>query len=267
MKYKLIASDLDGTLLNKQRSVSDKNISLIKGFIKSTNSQFCLVSGRPPYFIKDIADTINLGEKIRYLVGYNGAVVYDLIEDMPVFEEVFNSVYAFKIIEYFMQKDIKIVIFTEDKVYVNLDFEGVERYYGDKVVKLDTDNFNPGKHKIYKMSAFGFNPILPNELLDMANFSFYNEHNGLVDSEISPKNINKGGALNKICELMSITLHEVLAFGDAANDVEMLKIAGHSVAPANVEMSARIAADEIDIRTNDENFVGEYLNSLIANNQ
>ena len=101
----------------------------------------------------------------------------------------------------------------------------------------------------------------------MANFSFYNEHNGLVDSEISPKNINKGGALNKICELMSITLHEVLAFGDAANDVEMLKIAGHSVAPANVEMSARIAADEIDIRTNDENFVGEYLNSLIANNQ
>lgn len=166
-----------------------------------------------------------------------------------------------------MQKDIKIVIFTEDKVYVNLDFEGVERYYGDKVVKLDTDNFNPGKHKIYKMSAFGFNPILPNELLDMANFSFCNEHNGLVDSEISPKNINKGGALNKICELMSITLHEVLAFGDAANDVEMLKIAGHSVAPANVEMSARIAADEIDIRTNDENFVGEYLNSLIANNQ
>lgn len=264
MKYKLIASDLDGTLLNKHRRISDKNTSLIRGFIKNTNSQFCLVSGRPPYFIKDIADIMNLGKEMRYLIGYNGAVVYDLIQDMSVFEETFNSKHALKIIEYFTQKNIKIIIFTEDKIYVNLDLESIEKYYGDRVIRLDVDNFNPNIHKIYKMSAFGFNPALPNEILDIANFSFYNERNGLVDSEISPKNINKGGALNKICDQMNISLQEVLAFGDAANDIEMLKIAGHSVAPANVEASARIVADEIGARTNDQDFVGEYLNSLIV---
>lgn len=262
MNYKIIFSDLDKTLLNSERKVSERNIDSINKYVKENNSFFCLASGRPPYFMEKIASEFAQRENFRYLICYNGGVIFDRIENKTIFEHNFDNEKAEKIAKFMDKNDVRVVIFDDELAYTNKGFEHLKSHYGGRARLVNFSSFDFSKIKIHKLSAFRFDKKLPAEILDLAEFALYGEKDGLVNSEISPKGINKSVGAKCVCDVSGVKLEESLAFGDASNDVEMLKTAGKSVAPANAEESARSVVDEISEFSNDENFIAEFLQKI-----
>jgi hypothetical protein len=76
--------------------------------------------------------------------------------------------------------------------------------------------------------------------------------------EAGAPNVHKGHGLLKICELLGISPNQVLAFGDGENDIDMLRVAGYSVAMSN-GMSNTIAASKYVTESNDEGGVGVFI--------
>lgn len=265
IKYKLAVTDLDGTLLNNKKEVSDLSVSKIKNYISKTNTDFVIASGRPEHFIRKIAKRFNLGESLRYGICYNGGMVFDFDQNKAVYEQLFDKNHAAQVVNYLLSIGAQPVIFCDKFIYSGELIERFDRAYGDIYKVIDLKNFDYELNKIYKISAFGIpsNEIIPNNIHDIAEFAIYGEVNGYANSEVSPKNISKAVGLMKVCEILGVDKEDVIAFGDASNDKEMLSLAGRGVAMANSESLAIGAADEhIDI-SNDEDGVARYLDSLL----
>ena len=84
--------------------------------------------------------------------------------------------------------------------------------------------------------------------------------------EIMPKGVSKASALDKIARRLGYTMNEVMAFGDAENDLVMLEKAGIGVAMGNAMEAAKEAADVVT-KTNDENGIGVVIDSLLDGNE
>ena len=84
--------------------------------------------------------------------------------------------------------------------------------------------------------------------------------------EIMPKGVSKASALDKIARKLGYTMENVMAFGDAENDVEMLAKAGIGVAMGNAMDTAKAAANVVT-KTNDENGIGEVIDKLLEGNE
>ena len=264
MSKAIIFSDLDGTLLGHQSTVSDFSRQLISDTVRNSNLFFSIASGRPPYFVGEIASQFDLGENARYHICYNGGVIFDVIENRIVSELYFKLVDILPVIEHFVKRDERVIIFTEDKILTNHNLAALQKTYGERVEELHLSNFNP--QKIYKINAGSFDQSeLPDDFTQQANFAFYGQKADLINAEISPLGVDKGEGLVKICELLDVAPHQALAFGDAANDRQMLKCAGLGVAMANAEPSAIAAADEICAFNNHQDGAAKYIKQYFIN--
>ncbi|MBS7346512.1 MAG: HAD family hydrolase [Candidatus Sacchiramonaceae bacterium] len=258
MNTRVIFSDLDGTLLDDRSHLSSFTKSELPETIRNNDLFFSVASGRPPHFVEKIVSQFDLGENARYHVCYNGGVIFDMIENQIVSERVFILEDVRLIIEYFINRNERVIIFTEDKIFTNHSSTALYKTYGERVENLDLDNFSP--HKIYKINASEFERSkLPDEFVQRANFAFYGQRGDMISAEISPLGVDKGTGLLKICELLGVTPSQSLAFGDAANDRQMLKYAGLGVAMANAEPLAQLAADEICKLDNHQDGVAKYI--------
>ncbi len=258
MNTEIIFSDLDGTLLNDVRQISDLTVSTLSDVVKNNDLFFSIASGRPPQFVGEIAARFNLGERARYHACYNGGVIFDALEKRVVSEQVFDLEVAHEIISFLIGMSERIVVFTDDKIFTNQGLEFLQATYGNQAAQLDFDSFNP--NKIYKILTGGFDQkSLPVRFLNLAEFSLYNPREDKISAEISPLGVNKGSGLQRICEILHIPLENTLAFGDSTNDHEMLKLAGKGVSLANGTAVAKHAADEVYHLSSDQDGVASYL--------
>lgn len=242
MKLKVIVTDLDGTLLNKKRWISKTNLLNLKEFIKD-GGEVCFVTGRSLDSSKRIAKIFKskTGYDIRYIACFNGAIIYDnvnnkIIEEttinFEVITDLFNVSRKFSLgfSEYY--KDI-----SNKRIFINIYgfdflvkivrlFNKNAAYYRIKKNNLKIENVYK-INIIKKFNTNNFNSI--QEFLTYArikNISFSLTSPLLI--EITPKNIDKGYAVKRLSELLSVPLDEFIAFGDSPNDIPMLKIIKNS---------------------------------------
>jgi len=288
--YKLIAVDLDGTLLNSYGEVSDKNKEAVKKAMKN-DIQVVLASGRPLESIRSISLDI---EASPYIICGNGAVVYNINTNEIIYENYLDKEKVLKIVKICEENSIYCSVYTEKNIiskslnynvlyynYENAKKEESKRTHinivnnmYEYIKKLDIEKFS--KITICDSNKIIFSRILQKikkikkiDVLDIEHMSRKVIKDGTESvfieyyyTEISNQNVNKWYAIQNLIDKLNIKEDEVIAIGDNKNDEMMVKNAGIGVAMGKSYLSSKNIGDII-VKTNDESGFAEAINKKI----
>lgn len=247
--YRMICTDIDGTLLNSNRELSEKTKHVLN--LVPDNVPFVLASSRMPdamrYFLNDINRS---GEP---LICYNGALIVD--GDNSVLESVTISADIFRLIaEHRGDKACNVSVYSYNNWYCSaVDYWTKREMNNTRVsptILSDSEIMNrvedTGIHKIMCMGDEVVIDDIYNMLTDnKAELNLYRSKPTYL--EISSKDIDKAQAIDKLRDLVysDIYREQIVAFGDNHNDIEMINYAGLGVAVNNATDSIKQAADII----------------------
>ena len=257
MSYQLICTDIDGTLLNKDRALSKTTIEQVQ---RVSSIPFVLISSRMPNGMRHLQREFS-NEKTPF-VAYNGGLI---LNNNKVLHSTFikNSVLA-EIINQCTLTSIHLSLFHADEWYVPaMDYWAKREENNTKVTPvvksnievLDTwKNEGKGAHKIMCMGDETEIDILYKSL--EKNFSneilLYRSKETYI--EISHKDVSKKTAIDVVLKhcYPTLSMENVVAFGDNYNDIEMLKAVGLGVAVGNANYEVLKVADVVtDTNKND----------------
>jgi Cof subfamily protein (haloacid dehalogenase superfamily) len=238
MQYKLICSDIDGTLLNKDRQLSESTIEEVQ---RISPIPFILISSRMPKAMRHLQEV--LGNKETPLIAYNGGLV---LSNDTVLESTFIDNDTLEtIILKCKNTSIHLSLYHADEWYVPaLDFWANREINNTKVTPVVKSNElvlktwieeKKGAHKIMCMGDENEIDMLYKSLEKECSDDIMLYRSKSTYIEISHKSISKKtaiGTLIKNC-YPDISMENVMAFGDNFNDIEMLKAVGMGVAVAN----------------------------------
>lgn len=256
---KAVALDLDGTLLNSKKEISEENKNILKK-LSENGVEILIVTGRPYPITKKIAESLEIPLTV---ICYNGARVMNLKTDEIIFEKVLEEKQVLKIIEFCRKNKKDLNLFQNDVWYVE-DLESIGTKYYKKNSRLEPtlksfDTFD--SFKMIKSIIIDENNVLEEvekELREILGNSIYFTYSQDKYLEILNKEVNKGLTLKNVLEEKGIEMSECIAFGDAHNDLEMLELAGVGVAMGNAHEILKSRVQHIT-DTNDNNGVGKFL--------
>lgn len=278
--YKLIAIDLDGTLLNSYGEISEENKKAIQYALKK-GVEIVLASGRDPQTMKKIS--LDLGIQ-NYLIAGNGASVYDIKQEKNIYEKYIKKEKALKIIKMCKQNSIFFNLYTDKGIITeNLNYnvkvfnsenthKALQKQTNIEIVKdiyqyAKSVDLNILKIIICDDSKIIFNNIMQKlkriigiEVLDVEHMSKKIIRIGTENipieyfyTEISSKNVNKWNALEYLMKKLKISKKEVICIGDNINDKKMVQNAGVGITMKNSALAIHKIGDYI---TDDNNSNG-----------
>lgn len=279
---KLIASDLDGTLLDEPNRISKINLDAIE-YAYQKGAKFCFSTGRDLQSVKDI--TCLLNHKPVLLLG-NGSEVYDEDENL-VFQNFFNNKYLEEVCEIMNKHDVPHMIFTTDGFYTTTNPVEVRRRFIERIGKIknqemahifatnmdkpcnnlvqieDIQEFAKTK-KVLKVEGFHYNskPVedVKKELEKFTELSHLST--GKNNVEVTNLTATKGLALKRYCEHANIKEDEVMVMGDSHNDLSMFELFKYSFAPENSIQEIKDYAYKV-VKSCDEHGVSQAIYEFI----
>lgn len=262
MKYKLIAIDVDGTLLNEKNEITQKTRNAVK-LCKEKDVMVCISSGRPVQGIEYINKSLDLDSAF---IAYNGAMVADNKRNI-IYEKKLCAESAGKVIELGEKYNTTIVVWLDNILYTNKINERVKDY--EKIsnvnAKVPNDMFSVIKNGVTKILWSDEVPVINDYLSHVGRFlpediNFHTSRPYFL--EFVDKNASKGIALNKLRIYYGIKQEEIVAIGDGFNDISMLEYAGLGVAMDNAPTAVKEKADYITL-SNDEDGVSHVIEKYI----
>lgn len=279
---KLIASDLDGTLLDEPNRISKINLDAIE-YAYQKGAKFCFSTGRDLQSVKDI--TCLLKHKPVLLLG-NGSEVYDEDENL-VFQNFFNNKYLEEVCEIMNKHDVPHMVFTTDGFYTTTNPVEVRRRFIERIGKIsnqemahifatnmdkpcnnlvqieDIQEFAKTK-KVLKVEGFHYNskPVedVKKELEKFTELSHLST--GKNNVEVTNLTATKGLALKRYCEHANIKKDEVMVMGDSHNDLSMFELFKYSFAPENSIQEIKDYAYKV-VKSCDEHGVSQAIYEFI----
>lgn len=258
-EYKLIAFDLDGTLLDNSKKIPD----VVKDSImEAYNAGKILVfsTGRN---IAELTDFRKV-EAFRYAIAINGSYIYDLQEDKAMVTNPIPKENVEKLFEFLKTKEIHLGVHSDDYYLDKEILDNPERHHIELLVKtLSTHGIQiPSVYDLYyskNMDIYKVNIYLnSNEERDeiRKELSQFDDDFEMVYSEgysleLSKKGVSKGKGLEYLCDYLNIDIKETIAVGDNENDLEAIKAAGLGIAMENGAEKVKEVADVI-VPTNEE---------------
>jgi hydroxymethylpyrimidine pyrophosphatase-like HAD family hydrolase len=269
MPIRAIATDLDGTLLRSDKSVSPRTRDAVHA-AEDAGLLVVIATGRPPRWIPPIVE--ELGER-GLVVCANGASIYDperheLIEQITMSPELLHE----------LVDDLE-AAFPEAIFGVEQGFE----FAIDEIIPPRGDELKWGGDAIrqirvgpirtfFDQPAVKLTLRLPYPAPDGSAAraqSVVGERATVTHStseaflEVSHRTVHKGLMVERVLERSGIAAAEVVAFGDMPNDIELIRWAGHGVAVGNADQRLKDAADEVTA-TNDEDGVAIVIERVLA---
>ena len=264
--YKLVALDMDGTLLNENQKINDRVKKAISE-ARKRGTKIILSSGRGFRGIEKYVRELGLDELV---ISLNGAVVTDASGDNTVFSIHMEPEVTRRIIELQQEYDVFSIYFEGLKMYVEeLNDKAIyfSEFEGVKVIPVGNMLDFYTTQPIGKMLMIGeyekflvFRERLLGELGQYINVTFS------MPEFLEAYNINvsKGIILNKVANYYGLKRDEVIAIGDGENDISMIEYAGLGVAMGNAMEEVKKAADLIT-RANAEDGVARVIEEYILN--
>ena len=269
LPVKLIALDLDDTLLNDSREISDENVHVLRR-AASLGIYVVLCSGRAEDAILPFVRRLDLAgtQSGRYIIAVNGCSIFDMHKRERIYNKKVPAdvlLYADRIARemgYYSEVYGPDVIYAEKSTeWTRLDSEmcGVRL----EIVE-DYENFL--RQGFVKMLIAG-EPEKLQVLQKKLRDGLKAEANVFVSKpyflEVLPANCGKGQAVNFLADHLGITRKETIGFGDSMNDEDMIRECGYGVAMCNGFEEIKDIADFITEKTNDENGVGDFLKKYV----
>lgn len=257
MRYRMIALDLDGTLNNDQKKITERTKNALIA-VQKQGVKVVLASGRPLTGLGRESEALELQKYNGILLSYNGGKVVDATTKEVLYEKSLPKDTAVRLLKHV--EDLPVTPIVEDGInYITtnkdgfmIDFESKLNDLGIKEVEniADSLDFSPVKVLI----------AAPNEYLVPASKDIkaeFEKELSFVQStpyylEATMKGINKASSLQAVCDLLDIAPQEVMAFGDEHNDLTMIEFAGLGVAMGNACGKLKEVADEITLTNNED---------------
>ncbi|WEV44604.1 Cof-type HAD-IIB family hydrolase [Streptococcaceae bacterium ESL0687] len=255
MKKKLIFSDLDGTLLNEENTVSKKTAQAIKRVILD-GSDFIPVSARMPEAIAPIMESIGVTTPI---ISYNGALIQDENGEI-VFSKTMDSEEAAGICDFVARNLVGVVWnaysystwLVQNKEDYWIKKEEVSVSLSAKEGDIRSVAELPSVHKILLMGEPKvMDEILPTLREQFPELLIYPSAPYLI--EVMGGTTSKGGAVKYYSDYKDVDLKDTIAFGDNFNDLDMLRVVGQGFVMANAPEEIK---EEIGNITADNNHDG-----------
>ena len=230
---KLIATDIDGTLLNYDRTVPNKLMPCLK-ILENQGIKVVPVTGRMYKAAIKIYNQLNLKDA---LVSYQGGQINDF-DGKIIYQKVLNKAQIKKGINWAWENNVHLQIYTNDNLYAENDNDFIQRYSFEQNVPYNVVNFYDLQAEYAsKMLAVDFdNPDRVtkwvNELTEMFPECFIVKSTPYF-CEISHKNANKYDAVKFLQNYYGMKDDEVLTIGDQNNDIALLQAGGVKVAMGN----------------------------------
>ena len=263
--YRLIAVDMDGTLLNSEHQVTERNKQAIIDVINA-GKLFVISTGRPPHGVKFVMDMIDAD--LPFIM-YNGALVMTSKSKQILHESVLAGELARQVVQFGIDNGTTIFVYargslhvTESNPYVKdyMALIGITPIFVDDLAELAAQGvtkvlFRDTPERIAELQN-GIRPFCEGKL------NYYTSQPTLL--EFVDINTSKGAAMKKIGEHYNIAQSDMMAIGDSFNDVAMLKYAAFGVAMGNAPQEVKDAADAVTL-TNDEDGVAEAIYRYMLN--
>lgn len=259
----LLVSDMDGTLLNDKRKISDNDKNAIKYF-KENGGLFTIATGRMLESAGRFARELDLSLPI---ILYNGSKVYDYTSE-KVIKEYFLEEERKVVINKLLQenKEIGIEVYSEEKIYIFKECKYTKRFTGKgyKVIyDIDDSIWNAKWTKVLVVGEEGILDELE------ANFTKYDSEipirSGERFLEIVPKYTSKGQALNDLINEYKLNDLKVITVGDNMNDKEFLENAdyGFIVKNGNKKLLDKVKYKAPSNNDNPIKFIVEWIENNI----
>lgn len=259
---KLIVSDFDATLVNKEEEIPTSTVMVIDD-LRRKGYQFAIATGRS---LKSILDYNHDFHFIDYIISSNGAYVYNTEKEKVIYKKNLLISNVKQIIKLLYNRSI---IYLTDDITWNLISKTSAYEEEFDVIKVnDYQKFlEENKTNIYKMEIYFKNMDETKKALkEVENLKLkINVNMQTKDDkymlEITHQDVNKFVGLTKICSQRKIDINNVIAFGDGYNDIELIKNVGIGIAVENAVKELKKVAKEI---TDDCNHKGveKYLRKL-----
>jgi Cof subfamily protein (haloacid dehalogenase superfamily) len=261
---KLIATDLDGTLLRPDKVISTQTRQALER-IQAAGAVVVLVTGRPVRTLRPAAQELGL---TGLAVCSNGAIVYDLDQDAIVQHAPIAAEVASRLVVQLREAAPGVYFalelglrYAREPAYTSLQTSSQQDALIGDALEFCVE---PVTKLIVRHPELGVEALI--EIVhELADGTALATHAGLPFVEISAAGVHKASALETLCARLGIRSEEVIAFGDMPNDLPMLAWAGHGVAVANAHPDVLQQAGEITL-SNMEDGVAAVLERLIANN-
>ncbi len=263
MKYKAIISDLDGTLLNSEHTISKYTKSVIKTIIDK-GIKFYIATGRHHNDVIGIKKTLDL-ETI--MITSNGARVHNHsnkeILACDVSMEVSNRLLDLK-----PQNGIHANIYVGDNWYTETDVPWGAEFHTESGFSYEIKDFKKLKDtSITKFFYVHEDPKVISEFEGKLRKSYGKQVN-ITSSlpiclEVMGQNVSKGVAIEKVLEMEGISLEEAIAFGDGFNDFDMLESVGKGFIMKNGTSELKKALPHLEVvESNVEDGVAKKIEEL-----
>jgi len=268
--YKLVALDLDGTLVKSDKTMSPALIQAVQAVAKKV--PVLIVTGRHHIAAHPYHHQLGLTTPA---ICCNGTYVYDFKNQTVVSHNALDKTVAATFIDLVAQQDADAVLYTKDAML--FDANKPPRYIGDFVRWASTcpEAVRPSIEPTHDFKqAIADTPLVWKYVIEGANtgdivkLPFVAEHFSAEQSwvdrwDFAPKGNSKGNALLDYITSHNIKPSEVVAFGDHHNDVSMLKMVGLGIAMGNADDSIKAVADRMTHGTNnDDHSIADILNEL-----
>ena len=259
MSIKLIALDLDGTLTNDQKIVTEhtKEILLKAG---EAGVSIALASGRPMLGVAPIAESIGLDKVNSFVMAYNGGQIINYRSGEVVNYVNFHPDYIPEAVSCAREYGMPILTYSNTDIYTEGPLDEwahrEEINCGKDAIVVD-DLTKSIDFPIVKMMIAADPEKLKIPEKEMAErfegrLDIYRAEKWFL--ELMPKGINKFAGVKMIADYLGLAPDEVMACGDANNDIPMLEYAGLGVAVANASEQVKAIANFIS-RSNNEDGV------------
>lgn len=289
--YRLVAIDLDGTMLNQYGIITEETKETIKK-VQEKNVEVIIASGRAINSVKNFSKEIN---SQNYFISGNGAITYDIQNDKILYENILSKQKVLQIIKVCEENSIYYNVYTENGIIAKSLNYNTLYYYKDNLSKPEEnqthinivenvyDYIEQREEKILKIMICDehqsvFNSIIRKlkeisqiEVLEVSHMSRKIIKQGTEEikleyfyTEVSAQNVDKWNAIVNLIKILGISKEEVVAIGDNANDLKMIQNAGLGIAMGESAPYIKQSADKVALG-NDENGVAQALEEIFNN--
>lgn len=249
---KLVTIDLDGTLFDNQKRISDKNKIAIKK-AKELGCHVVIATGRPLNGVLPVLKELDLLDDTDYCIIYNGAKIFNVKTKELVFSSSITGLDVKDLYHEALRLNTYLQAFCIDETLITkehnpyTDIEASLNHIKDELYDFDTIKDNDLFLKFMMVN----NEETLNRVIKEINPLFKEKYSMVRSSpiflEFLNKNTNKGNALVALANYLNIPIEDTMAIGDQDNDISMIKASGFGVCMANGVDEAKCAADFITL--------------------
>lgn len=260
MSFKIIALDLDDTLLNNERKVSDfTKTTLLE--CEKRGIHVVLASGRPNIGVLSVSEMIGLTD--NYMLSYNGGQIFKKGE--TIFSMDISKAQLMMLFDLAVENDTCILTYTQDEILA---------YNPNEFAQLESDlvgmplrevkDFKALTAETYPKAMFVDQPekvkAMQEKLASLEGLNVAISKPFFL--EFVKSGVDKGQSLLRLGKIVDATVEEIISFGDSYNDISMLEVAGTSVAMENAVEDVKKICTHITL-SNDDDGVAKYIQDNI----